>query len=110
MSERPIALPPLGHWEVCMRVIHFHYDCAFDAEATEAMGRAFESICQLKPNVSRELIATRIIQMARAGERDAVELAARMLHELRPRRTSLSERLRSVRQPTQERVRLLPIV
>jgi len=79
-----------------MNVVHFRNNGAFDAEATEAMGQAFESVCLVKPNVSRELIANRIIQLARAGERDAGELAAQVLSELTVRTTSED----GLRQPT----------
>ncbi len=75
-----------------MNVIHFRNNGAFDAEATEAMGRAFESVCHMKPNVSRELIANRIIQLARAGEHDPTELAAQVLNELKARTPSENPR------------------
>jgi len=76
-----------------MNVIHFRNNGAFDAEATEAMGQAFESVCLVKPNVSRELIANRIIQLARAGAHDAAELAAQVLNELKARTSSENTRL-----------------
>ena len=57
----------------------------FDPEATEAMGRAFESACKLKPKASRELIANRIIELAKTGKRHAQELCAIVIDEFNPR-------------------------
>jgi hypothetical protein len=68
-----------------MNLNYFRNNGAFDPEATEAMGQAFESACRLKPNASRELIANRIIQLARLGHRDAHELCAQVISELSDR-------------------------
>ena len=54
----------------------------FDTNATSAMGRAFELVCQLKPRASRELIANRIIQLAKAGERSSARLCGTVISEL----------------------------
>jgi len=67
-----------------MNIYSLFSEAAFGPEATEAMGLAFETVCNLKPKVSRELIANRIIQLAKAGERDAAKLCAKVIKELTP--------------------------
>jgi hypothetical protein len=59
-------------------------DEGFDASATEAMGRGFELACESlriggQPAVVKEIMATRIIQAARNGERDPHRLAAKAM-------------------------------
>jgi hypothetical protein len=53
--------------------------CAFEPEATAAMGEAFEAACRElhgagAPELARKLVAQRIIAAARRGELDAVRL------------------------------------
>ena len=55
------------------------------------MGRAYEFVCQTKPNVSRELIANRIIQLAKAGERDAAQLCELVINEFSEKAPPLSK-------------------
>lgn len=56
----------------------------FDDAATLAMGEAFDRACMPLPRVGaaieeRELIARRIIEAAKAGERDPAQLCERAL-------------------------------
>ena len=57
----------------------------FDPEITNAMSVAFDDVCQtLKVNGNvreREVIATRIIELARRGERNPAQLRDRVLRE-----------------------------
>jgi hypothetical protein len=57
----------------------------FDPETTDAMSAAFDEVCRvLKVNGNartREVIATRIIELARRGERDPAQLRDRILRE-----------------------------
>jgi hypothetical protein len=58
----------------------------FEPEVTSAMSRAFDEVCcALKLPAAatreREAVATRIIELARRGERDSVELRERVLRE-----------------------------
>jgi hypothetical protein len=58
----------------------------FDPEATIAMSTAFDAVCaslQISPGDARgrETVATRIVELARRGERDAIRLRDRVLHE-----------------------------
>ena len=64
-----------------MNVIPYE-DAVFDADATEAMSRAFETVCYVKPQVSRQVIVNRIIRLAKAGERDPALLSAKVIEEL----------------------------
>ncbi len=62
-------------------VVPLFRDSAFDAEATQAMGNAYDAACRsLRPNgrlpVIQELLATKIVQAAQRGERDPERLAA----------------------------------
>jgi hypothetical protein len=58
---------------------------AFDPEATATMAAALEDVCRaLNVNNNdrdREILATRIIDLARDGERDRSRLRARVLRE-----------------------------
>jgi hypothetical protein len=54
-------------------------DGVFDDQVTEVMGRAFDSACKElhdtgQPEIVYEVIAKRIIDAARNGERDLVKL------------------------------------
>ena len=56
-----------------------NYEHVFGPETTAAMGSALEQVCyilRIDHNVAaREVIATRIIELARRGERDANKLS-----------------------------------
>jgi hypothetical protein len=59
----------------------------FDANATRAMGEAFDRACYTlhdlgQPDLVREIIARRIIEVACDGERDPNELCAQALKAL----------------------------
>jgi hypothetical protein len=65
-------------------ILPFLKDRAFDAEATQAMGHAYEKARAMlhdtgQPNVVREIIAKRIVEIATSGERDPDALARRAL-------------------------------
>jgi len=58
----------------------------FEPEATQAMSVAFEGVCQFlnladEANREREIVAVRIVELARQGERDPVRLHDRVLRE-----------------------------
>jgi hypothetical protein len=60
---------------------------AFDYDATRAMTEAFDRACHSlhdlgQPDLVREIVARRIIEVARRGERDPDELCARALQAL----------------------------
>jgi hypothetical protein len=57
----------------------FLKDHAFEPEVTRAMGIAFEDACRLlrlldKADPAAEIVATKIIELAKSGERDADRL------------------------------------
>lgn len=62
-----------------------HYEHAFGPETTAAMATALEQVCEaLRINgdaTAREVIAERIIELARRGEHDATKLRDRVLDE-----------------------------
>jgi hypothetical protein len=60
---------------------------AFDHNATRARGKAFDRACHSlhdigQPGLVREIIAKRIVEVARDGERDPDELCVRALKAL----------------------------
>jgi hypothetical protein len=62
----------------------FFQDAAFDAEMTRIMGEAFDHACASlhdigQPDLVREVIARRIIEVAQTGERDPIRLSQRAL-------------------------------
>jgi hypothetical protein len=61
-------------------------DIVFEPEATQAMSAAFDEAChalKLTEHATREreTVATRIIELARRGERDSKRLYERVLSE-----------------------------
>jgi hypothetical protein len=68
-------------------IFPFFRGAAFDYDATRAMGKAFDRACHSlhdvgQPDLVREIIAKRIIEVAHNGERDPDELCARALQAL----------------------------
>ena len=68
-------------------VLPFFQGAAFDDDATQVMGKAFDRASQTlhdngQPDLVRQIIAKRIIEVARNGERDPDELCARALQAL----------------------------
>jgi hypothetical protein len=60
---------------------------AFDRDTTQAMGEPFDRACHFlhdigQPDLVRDIVAKRIIEVARRGERDPDELCARVLQAL----------------------------
>jgi hypothetical protein len=69
-------------------------NAVFDAEATHALALAFDDICKEMhlphaASEAREVVATRVIDLAREGVLDPHVLCARVLHEARALRGSL---------------------
>ena len=65
----------------------FCYDASFDPETTDIMGRAFERACEAlhdvgQPAMVKDVIAKRIIDIAKTGERDPNALCERALQAL----------------------------
>jgi hypothetical protein len=80
----------------------------FDPETVAAMATALEQVCTtLRINgdvVAREVIASRIIELARRGENDAVKLRDRVLGDANGGSTPLADYLtRASGTPSQER-------
>jgi hypothetical protein len=70
-----------------MNTIPSFQDVSFDDEATHAMGTAFDLTCKLVGNFGvavtvREIVAMRIIEAAKAGEREPSRLCEEALKEL----------------------------
>ena len=68
-------------------LLPFFPSAAFDHNATRAMGKAFDRACHSlhdigQPDLVREIIAKRIVEVARDGERDPDELCVRALKAL----------------------------
>jgi hypothetical protein len=59
-------------------------DCAFNPQTIQAMGLAYDKACQSlhdlgQPDIVKEIIARRIIEVAQTGERDIDRLCERAL-------------------------------
>jgi hypothetical protein len=79
--------PACDPGECPMAVLPFFLGPAFNIDATHAMGEAFDRACHSlhdlgQPDIVREIIAKRIIDAARDGERDPNELSAQALKAL----------------------------
>jgi hypothetical protein len=67
-----------------MAISQFLKDGVFEPDDIKAMSMAFEDVCKaldLREPVSREVMAVRIIELARQGERRPTVLRDRVLHE-----------------------------
>jgi len=69
-------------------------ECAFDPTDVTAMSVAFEEVCKqldlpADAATTREIIAIRIVELARRGERNATVLRDQVLSEERSRRPQL---------------------
>ena len=78
VTESSPALP-LVVWEVSMDVIRIVEGGSFDAEITRTMGQVFDKACNSLRDFGsavlvREIIAKRIIEAAKNGERDPARL------------------------------------
>jgi hypothetical protein len=66
------------------KVIPFFRDVSFDPDTTHIMGQAFDGACKELPHIGqsdlvKSLIAKRIIEVAKTGERDPNRLRDRAL-------------------------------
>ena len=66
-------------------ILTFVKDGVFDQKDITAMSMALDDVCKLlnlrDDNSAKEVIASRIIDLARAGERSPTRLRDRVLHE-----------------------------
>jgi hypothetical protein len=66
-------------------ILPFVKDSVFDHEDIKAMSTALDDVCKIMnlrdDSSAREVVACRIIDLARAGERNPVRLRDRVLHE-----------------------------
>jgi len=66
-------------------ILPFVKDGVFDQEAITAMSMALDDVCKMlsvrDDHSAREIIASRIVDLARAGERSPMRLRDRILHE-----------------------------
>ena len=66
-------------------ILPFVKDGVFDQEAITAMSMALDDVCEMlslrDDSSAKEVIAIRIIDLARAGERNPTRLRDRILHE-----------------------------
>ena len=65
-------------------IVPYLNDAAFDSEITRAMGEAYDRVRKSlhdkgQPGVVQDIIARRIIEIARSGERDPSLLCERVL-------------------------------
>jgi hypothetical protein len=60
-------------------------EAAFDPKDIEAMSMALEEVCKVlrlrEDNAARQVMAVRIIELAKTGERSPTRLRDRVLHE-----------------------------
>jgi len=66
-------------------ILPFVKDGVFDHEDITAMSMALDDVCEIlhlrDDNSAREVIASRIVDLARAGDRNPTRLRDRILHE-----------------------------
>jgi hypothetical protein len=66
-------------------ILPFVKDGVFDQKDITAMSMALDDVCKMlnlpDDNSAKEVIASRIIDLARAGERNSTRLRDRILHE-----------------------------
>ncbi len=67
-----------------MPIVPFLKDSAFEPDHIHAMSMAVEGVCKaldIRDPASREVMAVRIIELARSGERSPTRLRDRVLRE-----------------------------
>ena len=74
-------------WVLPMTGVPFSTDLFFEPDVTRAMGMAFDKVCRFlddtgQPGLVREIIAKRIIDLAREGDRDPDHLCDTTLKSL----------------------------
>ena len=66
-------------------ILPFVKDGVFDQKDITAMSMALDDVCRLlnlrDDNSAKEVVASRIIELARSGERNPTRLRDRVLHE-----------------------------
>jgi hypothetical protein len=77
-------------------IVPIFRDSGFDAEATGALGKAYDIACRAlhpkgQPPVVQEILAKKIIEVAQRGERDPDRLAAIALANLGPFHRELNQ-------------------
>jgi hypothetical protein len=80
-----VALPPVA-WETAMPITSYLDGLHFDAETTRVMGLAFEMGCAalgFSGEGLRPLLASKIIEIAKRGERNPDVLCERALEACR---------------------------
>jgi hypothetical protein len=89
VAERPVALPPatIRGKLVTGTVVSLFKNAAFDPETTQVMGQAYERACLVlqssdQPEIVKEVIAKRIVEVTQSGERDPEKLCVRALKAL----------------------------
>src|SRR5262245_8464976 len=90
VAERPVALPPARR-DAPMPITPFLDGTKFDLEAKRVMGVAFEMTRVAlgladRGDLANEIIAKRIIELAKAGERNPDLLCEGVLKQFRERR------------------------
>ena len=102
MAERPIALPPVsGEGERACQSPHFLDGERFDLEGQRVLGIAFEMVCiALRTGDCddgvKQAIATKLIALAKAGERNPDTLCEEVLKDIgTPQQWAASEAARS---------------
>ena len=88
MTERPIVLPPEPVWGAIMPIRPFLASQAFEPEIIREMSLALETVCEtlalrLADEPNTRLIASKIIELAQRGVRDAPTLTAMTLKEFK---------------------------
>jgi hypothetical protein len=83
---------PLPSWGSLMPITPYLDNTRFDPEATRVMGVAFEMVRAAlrladRGDLANEIIAKRIIELAKAGELNPDLLCERALNEIREQRT-----------------------
>jgi hypothetical protein len=74
----------------------YHRDAVFEPDETQALAIAFDAICRVmdlpvSATVAREVVAIRVIDLAREGLLDPTVLSNRVLHEARMARQPLPD-------------------
>src|SRR5215467_1863412 len=88
MAERPVVLPPESVKERAMPITPYLNGMSFHPETKRVMGVAFEMVCTAlrlsdRGDLANEMIARRIIELAKAGEHNPDLLCENVLNEFR---------------------------
>ena len=65
-----------------MNILKYLHSASFEPETLQAMGEVYDSACAALPDTEKEIVAHRIIALAKTGVSDAIELRKQLIETM----------------------------